>query len=95
MLIAASKFIQGATLAVSVVWHPLSGRTDVSTFHADTGRLTVGLTRHTHGCLLVGRADIGDRLIGAAASDDLEGDATDGRHAGLVAHTHIWSRLSA
>lgn len=93
--VATFNVIQGATLAVSVVWHPLSGRTDVSTFHADTGRLTVGLTRHTHGCLLVGRADIGDRLIGAAASDDLEGDATDGRHAGLVAHTHIWSQLSA
>jgi hypothetical protein len=30
---------QGKTVPVSVVWHPLSGRTDVSEFHADVGAL--------------------------------------------------------
>jgi hypothetical protein len=93
--VATFNTIQGATLAVSIVWHPLSGRTDVSTFHADTGRLTVGLTRHTHACLLVGRDDIGDRLFGSAVSQDLEGDARDGRFVGLSAHRTIWDRLTA
>lgn len=93
--VATFNTIQGATLAVSIVWHPLSGRADVSSFHADTGRLTVGLTRHTHGCLLIGRADIADRLLTAAASDDLQADAADGRHTGLAAHTHIWTALAA
>ena len=92
--VATFNTIQGATTAISIVWHPLSGRDDGSAFHADAGRLTVGLTRHTHGCVLVSRDGVGDRLTGAPVCDDLEGDAADGRHAGLVAHRRIWDALS-
>ena len=92
--VATFNTIQGATTAISIVWHPLSGRDDVSAFHADAGRLTVGLTRHTHACVLVSRDGVGDRLTGAPVCDDLEGDAADGRYAGLLAHQRIWDALS-
>jgi hypothetical protein len=92
--VATFNTIQGATVAIAVVWHPLSGRTDVSDFHADAGRLTVGLTRHTHGCLIISRDGVGDRLSNAPVCSDLEGDARDARFAGLMAHAHIWQRLA-
>ncbi|MCU1449403.1 MAG: hypothetical protein JWP02_1573, partial [Acidimicrobiales bacterium] len=75
--------VQGATVDISIVWHPLSGRADVSAFHADAGRLTVGLTRHTHGCIVVSRDGVGERLRNAPTADDLVGDAHDRRYAGV------------
>jgi hypothetical protein len=86
--------IQGATVDIAVVWHPLSGRGDVNAFHADSGRLTVGLTRHTHGCLLVSRDGIGEAIRSAPVATDLEGDAYDGRHTGLAAHRVVWEALT-
>jgi hypothetical protein len=91
--VATFNTIQGATTDVAIVWHPLSGRSDVSAFHADAGRLTVGLTRHTHGCLLISRDGVGDRLASAPVCDDLEGDARDGRYTGLLAHRRVWDAL--
>ncbi len=87
--------IQGATLGVSVVWHPISGRADVSEFHADTGRLTCGLSRHTHGCVVVARDGIGERLATTPSTSDQEGDAPDRRLEGLRAHRVVWEHLSA
>lgn len=92
-LVATFNTIQGATVDIAVVWHPLSGRADVSAFHADAGRLTVGLTRHTHGCLLISRDGVGERIAAAPVNTDLEGDARDARFAGLTAHAQIWDRL--
>jgi hypothetical protein len=92
--VATFNTIQGSTVAVTIVWHPLSGRGDVNAFHADAGRLTVGLTRHTHGCLVVSRDGVGDRISRAALTDDLEGDAADLRHAGLQAHQRVWDHLT-
>lgn len=87
--------IQGATVPVTILWHPISGRTDVSAFHADVGRLTVGLSRHTHGCVVVSREGIGERLAATPSTDDQEGDAPDRRLDGLLAHRVVWERLSA
>ncbi|MFI1989066.1 hypothetical protein [Actinoplanes sp. NPDC020271] len=92
--VATFNTIQGATVAVTIMWHPLSGREDVSSFHADAGRLTVGLTRHTHGCLLVSRDGVGDQVAAAPVTGDLEGDAVDLRYAGLRAHELVWSHLT-
>jgi hypothetical protein len=64
-----------------------------SAFHADAGRLTVGLTRHTHGCLIVSRDGVGERIAAAPVNTDLEGDAWDERHAGLTAHSLVWDSL--
>jgi hypothetical protein len=87
--------IQGATVPVTILWHPISGRTDVSAFHADVGRLTVGLSRHTHGCVVVSREGIGERLAATPSTDDQEGDAPDRRLDGLLAHRVVWDYLSA
>jgi hypothetical protein len=87
--------IQGATIPVTILWHPISGRTDVSAFHADVGRLTVGLSRHTHGCVVVSREGIGERLAATPSTDDQEGDAPDRRLDGLLAHRVVWDYLSA
>ncbi|WP_033337917.1 AAA family ATPase [Catenuloplanes japonicus] len=92
--VATFNTLQGATVAVSIMWHPLSGRADVSAFHSDAGRLTVGLTRHTHGCVIVSRDGVGDRIAAAAVADDIEGDATDLRYAGLRAHDLVWQHVA-
>jgi hypothetical protein len=84
---------QGKTVPVSVVWHPPSGRTDVSEFHADVGRLTVGLSRHTHGCIVVSRDGVGSRIAQTPSTADQEGDAPDSRLEGLVAHQRVWDYL--
>lgn len=47
--------LQGLEFDVTVVWHPLSGMVEADEFHLDAGRMCVLLTRHRHGCVVVGR----------------------------------------
>ncbi|MFE0136555.1 hypothetical protein ACFWY6_34080 [Streptomyces sp. NPDC059037] len=54
--------LQGREFDVTLVWHPLSGRQDVSAFHLETGRLCVLLSRHRFACIVVARAGITDLL---------------------------------
>jgi hypothetical protein len=93
--IETANVIQGATVPVTVVWHPISGRADVSSFHADAGRLTVGLSRHTHGCVLVSRDGVRERIEATPSTSDQEGDAPDRRYEGLRAHALVWDYLAA
>lgn len=48
--------LQGLEFDVVVAWHPLAGLPEADSFHLDPGRLCVMLTRHRHGCIVVGRA---------------------------------------
>jgi hypothetical protein len=47
--------LQGLTFQFVVAWHPLAGEAGTDAFHLDPGRLCVLLTRHRHGCIVVGR----------------------------------------
>jgi len=54
--------LQGREFDVTIIWHPLAGRRDATAFHLEAGRLCVLLSRHRHGCIVVGRDGIGDLL---------------------------------
>ncbi len=54
--------LQGLTYQFVVAWHPLAGATEADSFHLDPGRLCVLLTRHRHGCVVVGRETDQDLL---------------------------------
>ncbi|WP_327006869.1 AAA family ATPase [Dactylosporangium sp. NBC_01737] len=54
--------LQGREYDVTVVWHPLSGRKDATTFHLESGRLCVLTSRHRHACVVVARAGISELL---------------------------------
>ena len=49
---------QGLEYAVTVAWHPLSGVAAADPFNFDLGRMCVGVSRHRHGCVLVGRSGL-------------------------------------
>lgn len=57
----ANRF-QGLERPLMFVQHPLSGRTDATNFHLDSGRLCVLLSRHRVACWIFGREGIGHQL---------------------------------
>jgi hypothetical protein len=61
--------LQGAEFDVTIVLHPLSGRTDATAFHLEAGRLCVLASRHRHACVIVARAGIAD-ILDAHPSDE-------------------------
>ncbi|WP_035803986.1 AAA domain-containing protein [Kitasatospora mediocidica] len=61
--------LQGREFAITLVLHPLSGRSDASAFHLEAGRLCVLTSRHRHACIVVARAGIPE-LLDAHPSDD-------------------------
>lgn len=52
---------QGLEFSAIFYWHSLSGLASADPFHLDPGRACVGLTRHRHACVVVGRE--GDREL--------------------------------
>nr|WP_104530716.1 AAA domain-containing protein [Wenjunlia vitaminophila] len=54
--------LQGREYDVTVVLHPLSGRSDATAFHLETGRLCVLTSRHRHACVVVSRAGVAELL---------------------------------
>ena len=46
---------QGLEYAVTVLWHPLSSIPEFNPFYGDLGRLCVGMSRHHHAAIVVGR----------------------------------------
>lgn len=52
---------QGLEFSTVFYWHALSGLMSADPFHLDPGRTCVGLTRHRHVCIIIGRE--GDRDI--------------------------------
>src|SRR5262245_32559346 len=78
----ANRF-QGLERPLMFVQHPLSGRTDATEFHLDSGRLCVLLSRHRVACWIFGRggiarqlqryAPVGDRSLGISDDPEFKG----------------------
>lgn len=82
--------LQGREYDVVLVWHPLSGRTDASAFHLDTGRLCVMTSRHRQACILVSRAGLPEMLDDHIPSGQRPRGARDDReHDGWRAHRRL------
>lgn len=64
VIVDTANVLQGREFEIVVVWHPLSGRRNVSEFHLDAGRLCVLLSRHRQACIVISRGGIRDQLIG-------------------------------
>jgi hypothetical protein len=54
--------LQGLQFDVTIIYHPLAGRTDANAFYLDSGRSCVLASRHRLGCLIVGRAGTTEML---------------------------------
>lgn len=54
--------LQGSERSITLVLHPLSGRSDATAFHLEPGRLCVLTSRHRHACIVVARAGISELL---------------------------------
>lgn len=78
----ANRF-QGLERPIMLLHHPLSGRADATTFHLDSGRLCVMLSRHRVACFVVSRGGVeemllryapsGDRVLGIDVDEEFEG----------------------
>lgn len=95
VLVETADRFQGLERKVVLVHHPLSGRSDVSEFHLDVGRLCVMLSRHRVACMVFWRSGVLERLITATASGErtLE-QVQDREFAGWHAQHQILSKLS-
>jgi hypothetical protein len=61
VFVETANKIQGLEFAAVFYWHSLAGLSTADPFHLDPGRTCVGLTRHRHACVVVGRE--GDRAL--------------------------------
>ncbi len=59
-VVGTANSLQGLEFDLTVVWYPLAGQSSFDDFRGDPARLAVMLTRHRHGCVLVGRASDAD-----------------------------------
>lgn len=55
-MVGTANSLQGLEFDLTIVWYPLAGQASFEAFRGDPGRLAVMLTRHRHGCVVVGRA---------------------------------------
>jgi hypothetical protein len=87
--------LQGLEFDIVIAWHPLAGLPEGDTFHLDPGRLCVMLTRHRHGCIVVGRASdpfLVDDL--PPASDVWLGHDPDPILDGWFTHSMVFDKLA-
>jgi hypothetical protein len=68
VVVNTANRLQGLEFDFVVAVHPLAGLPEADGFHLDPGRLCVMLTRHRHGCIVVGRASDHVLLDGVAPS---------------------------
>ncbi len=68
VVVDTANRLQGLEFDFVVAVHPLAGLPEADGFHLDPGRLCVMLTRHRHGCIVVGRASDHALLDGVAPS---------------------------
>lgn len=61
VVVNTANKLQGLEYDFVIAWHPLAGLPEADPFHLDPGRLCVLMTRHRHGCVVIGRA--GDRAL--------------------------------
>ncbi|MDZ4286039.1 MAG: AAA domain-containing protein [Candidatus Sungbacteria bacterium] len=93
VVIDTANVLQGREFEIVLVWHPLSGRRDASSFHLDAGRLCVLLSRHRHACIVVSRGGIREQLNQYPSTEPVwlgEGaQLMDGWHAHLSILEHL------
>jgi hypothetical protein len=85
---------QGGERPITVVKHPLGGRSRLDAFGLEPGRWCVMLSRHQAACVIVGRDGVGellDRHEHDCAARPMGADNTEWR--GWRAHHHIWTEL--
>lgn len=91
--IATANVLQGREFEIVLVWHPLSGRRDASSFHLDAGRLCVLLSRHRHACFVVCRGGVRRQLQQYPCTDPVwlgeSAPVMDGWHAHLSILDHL------
>lgn len=91
--IDTANVLQGREFEIVIVWHPLSGRRDASSFHLDAGRLCVLLSRHRHACFVVSRRGIRQQLQQYPSTDPVwlgeSAPIMDGWHAHLSILDHL------
>lgn len=86
--------LQGLQFEFVIAWHPLAGLPEGDAFHLEPGRLCVMLTRHRHGCIVVGRRsdpDLVDEL--PPAGETWIGHDTDPVLDGWMAHSLVFAGL--
>ena len=96
--IATANKFQGAERAISIVLHPLSGKTQTTAFDSDAGRLCVMLSRHTHACFVIYRDGIQEMLERSIPNAPRAlGDSIDYAFAGWKANLDFarWLRESS
>lgn len=69
LVVSTANKVQGREYDVVLVWHPLAGRRDATSFHLEAGRMCVMLSRHRQACIVVGRAGA-DRLLAEFPDSD-------------------------
>jgi hypothetical protein len=85
---------QGLQRAIIVVKHPLSGKQRLDAFSLDPGRWCVMLSRHLGGCVIVGRAGIGEALRAHQHNcADRPMQSVDFEWTGWNAHSTLWYQL--
>jgi hypothetical protein len=86
--------LQGLEFDFVVAWHPLAGLPEADGFHLDPGRLCVMLTRHRHGCIVVGRASDPELVTELPPTSDVWlGHDPDPVLDGWFAHSLVFDRL--
>lgn len=86
--------LQGLEFEVTVAVHPLAGQLSADAFHLDPGRLCVMLSRHRHGCIVVGREGVRDVLGPVPPPGQLwPNGASDGVVDGWYAHQGVLDAL--
>ena len=66
VVVDTANRLQGLEFDFVIAVHPLAGLPEADGFHLDPGGLCVMLTRHRHGCIVVGRASDHALLDGVA-----------------------------
>lgn len=61
VFVETANRIQGLEFSTVFYWHSLAGLSTADAFHLEPGRTCVGLTRHRHACVVLGRE--GDRNL--------------------------------
>ncbi len=69
VVVSTANKIQGREYDLTLVWHPLAGRRDATSFHLEAGRMCVMLSRHRQACVVVGRSGA-ERLLSEFPDSD-------------------------
>jgi hypothetical protein len=87
--------VQGLEAPIVISLHPLSGLSEATPFDLASGRLCVGLSRHTHACYVVGRAGI-DQLLSsyAPAGERVLAPGEDSEFRGWANHQWVVNELA-